>query len=92
VLTTKRVERLTTADNNPFCNDKCAKAGICAKCNKVLAYDAVAAMNRHWHPVCFHCGECGSVFQDNRYNTVQSRPGKPICDPCAESLKAIKFH
>jgi hypothetical protein len=54
-------------------------APICPVCSLHVTSGSVNALNRSWHPNCFHCKKCSTKLSSSKYYEFQDQP---YCDRC----------
>jgi len=59
------------------------KAGLCHGCGKQIEGRIVTAMDRQWHPDCFKCAGCGSLFASGGGGgSFMIKDDRPYCNKC----------
>ncbi|CAG9569621.1 unnamed protein product [Danaus chrysippus] len=59
----------------------------CAGCGQELSEgQALAALDRQWHPACFACGECGAALPGE----YMGRDGVPYCERDYQRLYGVR--
>ena len=78
----------------PYCS-KCFQHEYrtCPRCELDPGPDAVFYCNRNWHPECFSCHECGSIFDKGEFYSKDSLDGRgelPYCESHFQTKFAVK--